>query len=159
MAKLIEVLPRAETRKVAPVPGKARNGKPSLAAPRLKPKLATELTPLGAALRTFHRLSESLGLVTEDKLKLLNLGRTKYFECLRQPDPNLGVDGQDRLGYFLVIVELAGDLVGDAGAWLRAANRAPMFAGKPPLDRLLQGRMEDLFATLNYLRGSYGGWA
>jgi hypothetical protein len=49
--------------------------------------------------------------------------------------------------------------VGDAGAWLRAPNRAPVFAGQPPLELLLAGRFEGIFTTLTYLRGAYGGWA
>jgi len=87
------------------------------------------------------------------------MGKTKYFESLRQPAPALDVDAQDRLGYCLTIVELAEDLVGDAGAWLRAPNRAPVFGGRPPLDLLLAGRFEGIFTTLSYLRGAYGGWA
>jgi len=115
--------------------------------------------PMSAALRAFNRVTEALGIVTEDKLKLLNLRKTKYFDYLRLSDPDLDLDTKDRLGYFLVIVELAGNLVGDAGEWLRSPNTAPLFGGKAPLDLLLVGRMEGMFTTLNYLKGSYGGWA
>jgi len=117
------------------------------------------VAPLAAALRAFNRVTEGLGIVTEDKLKLLNLRKTTYFDYLKRPDPDLGLDTKDRLGYFLVIVELAGNLVGDAGEWLRSANTAPLFGGKPPMDLLLAGRMEGMIQTLSYLKGSYGGWA
>jgi hypothetical protein len=117
------------------------------------------LTPLAAALRTFNRVTESLGMVTDQKLKIINLGKTKYFGSLKQLAPSLNLDSEDRLGYFLLIVELAGDLVGDTGDWLRSPNTAPIFGGKAPLDLLLAGRMEGMFTTLNYLKGSYGGWA
>jgi hypothetical protein len=118
-----------------------------------------KLTPLAAALRTFNRVTESLGMVTDQKLKIINLGKTKYFDSLKQPAPSLNLDSEDRLGYFLLIVELAGDLVGDTGDWLRSPNTAPIFGGKAPMDLLLAGRMEGMFTTLNYLKGSYGGWA
>lgn len=120
---------------------------------------APRVAPMAAALRAFNRVTETLGIVTEDKLKLLNLRKTKYFDYLKLPEPDLDLDTRDRLGYFLVIVELAGNLVGDAGEWLRSPNTAPLFGGKAPLDLLLVGRMEGMFTTLNYLKGSYGGWA
>ena len=37
-------------------------------------------------------------------------------------------------------------------AWLTRPNRAPAFAGRRPLDRMLDGRMEDLLDTLSYLK-------
>jgi hypothetical protein len=134
------------------------------AAPSLRHFLSPEVqgpavAPAAAALRAFNRVTEALGIVTEDKLKLLNLRKTKYFDYLKRSDPDLDLDTKDRLGYFLVIVELAGNLVGDAGDWLRSTNSAPLFGGKPPMELLLAGRMEGMFHTLNYLQGSYGGWA
>ena len=121
------------------------------------PKL--QLSSQAAALRAFNRVTEALGIVTEDKLKLLNMRKTKYYDCLKVNNPVLGMDTKDRLGYFLVIVDLAGNLVGEAGDWLRSPNTAPLFRGKPPLDLLLAGRMEGMFTTLNYLKGAHGGWA
>jgi hypothetical protein len=136
----------APQRKAAPVGGDSR-------APSPNPN------PLAVALGVFDRAASGLGLTIEDRLKLLNLGRSKYFELRVQVDPVLDVDRRDRLGYFLAIYELSGRLVGAPGAWLKAANRAPLFSGKPPLERILRGRMEDLIATLTYLQGTYGGWA
>ena len=118
-----------------------------------------EINPLAAALRAFDQAAGNLGLDIDTRLKLLNLGRSRYFELRSEKDPRLDVDRQDRLGYFLVIYELSGRLVGKAEDWLKAANRAPLFAGKPPLERLLHGHMEDLLATVAYLKGTYGGWA
>lgn len=119
----------------------------------------TPVHPLAAALRVFDQAAGALGLDVEARLKLLNLGRSKYFELRSQPEPALDIDRRDRLGYFLAIYELSGRLVGAPGSWMRAANRAPLFQGRPPLERMLQGRMEDLLATLAYLKGTYGGWA
>jgi hypothetical protein len=107
----------------------------------------------------FDQAAATLGLQVGARLKLLNLGRSKYFELRSEPDPVLDVDRRDRLGYFLAIYELSGRLVGTPGDWLKAPNRAPLFAGKPPLERILNGRMEDLLATVIYLKGAFGGWA
>ena len=40
----------------------------------------------------------------------------------------------------------------DGVAWLTRANQAPAFLGRRPLDRMLDGRMEDLMETLSYLK-------
>ncbi len=150
--------------KAKPTKEKSKATTVKKAAPSLRRFLVTEVqapavAPVAAALRAFNRVTESLGIATEDKLKLLNLRKTTYFDYLKRPDPDLGLDTRDRLGYFLVIVELAGNLVGDAGDWLRSANSAPLFGGKPPMELLLAGRMEGMIQTLSYLKGSYGGWA
>ena len=117
------------------------------------------LAPAAAALRVFDRAARELALPTEDRLKLLNMGRTKLFEALKDPGPKLDVDQTDRLGYFLAIFELSGRLVGSPGAWLKTPNSAPPFGGKAPMERMLGGRMADLIDTLTYLEGVYGGWA
>jgi len=52
----------------------------------------------------------------------------------------------------LGIYELAGSVFPDGVAWLTRPNRAPAFAGRRPLDRMLDGRMEDLLDTLSYLK-------
>jgi len=119
----------------------------------------SSLTPLASALRVFDKAARELDLTTQERLKILNVGRSLYFTLLKEVDPVLDVDRRDRLGYFLAIYELGGRLVGSAPGWLRASNRAAVFGGRPPLERMLGGRMEDLLATLTYLKGAYGGWA
>ena len=123
-----------------------------------KPSSST-LTPLASALRVFDKAAKELGLNTQERLMILNIGRSLYFTLLKEPDPVLDVDRRDRLGYFLAIYELCGRLVGSASGWLRAPNGAAVFGGGTPLARILGGRMEDLLATLTYLKGAYGGWA
>ncbi len=135
-------------------------GSPSASGPErtgVPPQLAA--SALAAALRVFDRAARELDLHTDDRLKLLNMGRTKLFEALKDPGPRLDVDQADRLGYFLAIYELGGRLVGSGGAWMKAPNSAPLFDGKPPLQRMLGGRMADLIDTLAYLKAVYGGWA
>lgn len=122
-------------------------------------KVIVKPTPVAAALLAFEGATTALGLQAKERSTLLNVGRTKLFSVLKDPDPKLDVDQRDRLGYFLGIYELSGRLVGSAVDWLKAPNKAPIFKGKPPLERLLDGRMESLFITLNYLKGAYGGWA
>lgn len=110
-------------------------------------------------LQIFDRVTTSLGITLVERSLLLGLSTPEYQECLRQEQLNLVEDCENRLGYFLVIVELADDLVGNAGDWLRASNLSPIFKGSSPIELLLQGRKEEFLLTLNYLKNSSGGWA
>jgi len=147
-----------QARKPLRSPRKPRSVKPAATA-RSAGSRPAAVNPLAAALQAFDQAAVNLGLDIDARLKLLNLGRSKYFELRSEAEPVLDVDRQDRLGYFLAIYELSGRLVGAPGDWLKAANRAPLFGGRPPLERLLKGHMEDLIATVSYLKGTYGGWA
>ncbi len=97
------------------------------------------VTPVLAALKSFERVCSSLGISAEEQCKILG-------------------DSDERLGYFLVVVDLADQLVGKAEHWLRADNTAEVFNGRPPLDLMIADR-EGLLQTLNYLKSTYGGWA
>ena len=112
-----------------------------------------------AALRIFHQITKDLGLQTQDRLRILNLRRTKFFSSMKESDPCLNQDAIERLGNFLLIVDLAENLAGDAANWLKATNTAPVFSGKSPLEIIRRGEAEGILSTLLYLRGSMGGWA
>jgi hypothetical protein len=140
--------------KSAAVPPRATRRKGSA-----HPVSGTSLSPLASALSVFDKAARELELDIQERLRILNVGRSLYFTLLKEAEPVLDVDHRDRLGYFLAIYELCGRLVGSAPAWLRAPNSAAVFEGRPPLARILGGRMEDLMATLAYLKGAYGGWA
>jgi len=49
----------------------------------------------------------------------------------------------------------------DASAvrWLRPRTRTSPFGGGRPLDRMLRGSIDDLYAVRRYLDGWRGGWA
>ena len=42
--------------------------------------------------------------------------------------------------------------------WLKAANTDLPFTGGRPLDRMLRGSIDDLYAVRRYLDGWRGGW-
>lgn len=65
----------------------------------------------------------------------------------------------DRVGNFLAIYELAGQLVGSSTDWLKAPNSGAPFGGKPPIVFILEDPGKHLPATLRHLRAAYGGWA
>jgi len=108
------------------------------------------------ALRTFLAVAERLALPVRERLALLGIAKSTYTVWLKRLEQGdlREVDGDklDRMAYVLGIYELAGAVFPDGVAWLTRANQAPAFQGRRPLDRMLDGRMEDLMETLSYLK-------
>jgi hypothetical protein len=108
------------------------------------------------AFRTFLAVAERLALPVKERLALLGIAKSTYTVWLKrlEQDDLRDVDGDklDRMAYVLGIYELAGGVFPDGVAWLTRANQAPVFRGRRPLDRMLDGRMEDLMETLSYLK-------
>jgi hypothetical protein len=46
-----------------------------------------------------------------------------------------------------------------ADAWVRRPNAAPLFGGRPALDRMLSGNVADLYVVRQYLDAQRGGWS
>ena len=116
--------------------------------------VATDASAL--ALRAFLAVAERLSLAVKDRLALLGIAKSTYTVWLKRLEhKNLrDVDGDklDRMAYVLGIYELAGSVFPDGVAWITRPNQAPAFQGRRPLDRMLNGRMEDLIETLSYLK-------
>ncbi len=112
--------------------------------------------PGALAFRTFLAVADRWGLQVKDRLALLGIARSTYTVWLKRLEGGdlRDVDGDkvDRMAYILGIYELAGTVFPDGVAWATRANRAPVFGGRRPLDRMLDGRMEDLIETLGYLK-------
>ena len=120
--------------------------------------LAVPMTSDASALafRTFLAVAERLALPVRERLALLGIAKSTYTVWLKRLEQGelREVDGDklDRMAYVLGIYELAGAGFPDGVAWLTRANQAPAFLGRRPLDRMLDGRMEDLMETLSYLK-------
>jgi hypothetical protein len=122
----------------------------------LHPTLPTveDLSPL--AFRTFLAIADRLSLPVKDRLALLGIAKSTYTVWLKRLEEgalrDLDGDKLDRMAFVLGIYELAGGLFPDGVAWLTRPNQAPVFQGRRPLDRMLNGHMEDLLETLSYLK-------
>ncbi|MDR3672429.1 MAG: DUF2384 domain-containing protein [Holophaga sp.] len=120
----------------------------------------TPVLPAGEAsalaFRTFLAVAERLALPVKDRLALLGIAKSTYTVWLKRLEQkelrDLDGDKVDRMAYVLGIYEVAGNVFPDGVAWLTRANQAPAFQGRRPLDRMLDGRMEDLMETLSYLK-------
>lgn len=129
---------------------------------------ARDLSPddLGAAgLRAFVRIAAAWGLSVDEQLKLLGSPpRSTFFAWRKTPaKASLSRDTLERLSNILGIYKSLQILLPDAEAadgWVRKPNTAPLFGGRPALDRMLAGNSSDLHAVRHYLdsvRG--GGWS
>lgn len=115
----------------------------------------------GPALRTFFRIAEAWGLSSEEARTLLGgLPRSTYFVWKKTGHGQLARDTLERLSYILGIYKALQILLPDAAsadAWVRKPNAAPLFGGKPALQRMLSGNVADLYVVRQYLDAWRGG--
>ena len=121
-----------------------------------EPLLPVLPDPSTVAFRTFLSVADRLSLPVKDRLTLLGIAKSTYTVWLKRLEEGtlreVDSDKLDRIAYVLGIYELAGGVFPDGVAWLTRANQAPVFQGRRPLDRMLDGKMEDLMETLSYLK-------
>lgn len=118
-----------------------------------------------AAVRAFTRMAGLWGLTVEEQLLLLGEpARSTFFAWRKNPErASLPRDTLERISNLLGIYKALQILFPDtvaADAWIRKPNSAPMFGGRPALERMLAGNVSDLNAVRRYLdsvRG--GGWS
>jgi hypothetical protein len=111
----------------------------------------------------FVRISDMWGLSIEQQRVLLgNPSRSTYFKWRKDDDPPLPPDTQERISYILGIFKDLQILLPDArqaDTWIKAPNANPLFGGKSALDRMLSGKVADLYTVRQYLDAERGGWA
>jgi hypothetical protein len=120
------------------------------------PAGAVDIQRLGApALRTFFRIADAWGLSGEQARTLLgNPPRSTFYEWKKQGPASLPRDTLERISYLLGIYKALQILLPDAqaaDAWVRKPNQAPMFGGRPALERMLSGNVADLYVVRQYL--------
>ncbi len=116
-----------------------------------------------AALRTFWRISEAWQLDATEQTTVLGVGRTTLYQW-KQGKVGAGLDRHvlERLSYLFGIyaaLQILLPVGGQADAWVRKANAAPLFGGKSALDRMLGGQVADLYVVRHYLDAQRGGKA
>lgn len=114
-------------------------------------------------MNAFVRISDMWGLTAEQQRVLLgNPSRSTYFKWRKDDDPPLPPDTQERISYILGIFKDLQILLPDAreaDGWIKAPNANPLFGGKSALDRMLSGKVADLYTVRQYLDAERGGWA
>ena len=116
----------------------------------------------GPGLRAFFKLAERWKLSADEQMKLLGLGRRRStFFYWKKYGGVLPPDTLERISYLLGIYKALRILLpsqASADAWVKKPNQAPLFGGKPALERMLGG-VGDLYVVRQYLDAQRGGWA
>jgi hypothetical protein len=113
------------------------------------------------ALRAFFRIAECWQLNTAQQRTLLGSPPSStFFKWKKEQAGSLSRDVLERISYVLGIYKALQILLPDAAradAWIRTPNTAPLFGGKPALERMLAGNVGDLYAVRAYLDAERGG--
>jgi hypothetical protein len=122
-----------------------------------RPALAAQ-SRAGAALRAFFRLADAWGLSAEEQRTLLGEpAKTTFYRWRQGESGAVTLDLVERLSHVLAIYGALHSLYVDherADAWIQRPNDAPLFGGRPPLERLLGGRVADLYEVRRYLEAA-----
>ena len=116
----------------------------------------------GPALRTFFNIAEAWHLTPSEQMTLLGVERSTFYKWKRERDGLLSKDTLERISYILGIFKALNILLPRpeaADEWIRRPNYASLFGGKSALDRMLSGRVADLYVVRQYLDAQRGGWA
>ena len=115
-----------------------------------------------AAFRTFFRIAEAWELTAEEQMTLLGIAsRSTYYKWRHDPPTRLSPDLLERLSYLFGIYKDLQVLLPEPAAavdWVRKPFDAPLFSGRSALDRMLSGRVADLYVVRQYLDAERGGW-
>lgn len=116
--------------------------------------------PGATAFRAFLRIADLWGLTVDEQLVLLGRpARSTYYNWKKQGAQSLSHDTVERLSYLLGMYKALQILFPEperADAWMRRPNDAPLFGGRPALERLLSGQVADLFVVRQYLDAQLG---
>ncbi|MGD1066429.1 MAG: MbcA/ParS/Xre antitoxin family protein [Vulcanimicrobiaceae bacterium] len=113
-----------------------------------------------AALRTFFQIAEAWHLTGNEQKVLLGLPRSTLAKYRADPaSARLSVDTAERLSYLFGIyrgLQILLPRPEAADDWVRRPNDAPPFHGQSALERMLSGRVADLYTVRHYLDGQRG---
>src|SRR5262249_11691158 len=112
--------------------------------------------------RTFFNIAEAWHLTNDEQMTLLGAERSTFYKWKRERDGLLSKDTLERVSYILGIFKALNILLPKAeaaDAWIRRPNTGPLFGGKSALDRMLSGKVSDLYVVRQYLDAQRGGWA
>lgn len=130
----------------------------------MQPAIHVRPTPVaelgGPALRAFFALAERWKLRGAEQRTLLgDPPESTYFKWKKLQDGAPGRDVIERISYLLGIwkgLQILFPEPGQADAWVRKPNTAPLFGGGSALDRMLSGNVADLYVVRQYLDAQRG---
>jgi hypothetical protein len=120
--------------------------------------LAEVRADAATALAAFFRIAEAWHLTADEQRTLLGApARTTFFRWRQGEVATVSVDLLERLSHLLAVYGALHAIYVEhdqADAWIRRPNAAPLFGGRPPLERMLGGRSADLYDVRRYIEGA-----
>jgi hypothetical protein len=114
-----------------------------------------------AGLEAFFNITDGWGLSTEEQRTLLGApAKSTFFKWKGERQGRLSRDTLERISYIMGIYKALHILLPsarDADAWVKRANTAPLFGGRPALAKMLAGNVSDLADVRRYLDAERGG--
>jgi hypothetical protein len=114
-----------------------------------------------AALRAFLEIARLWKLSAEQQLALLGQpARSTFYKWKKDGAEQLPPDTLERISYVLGVYKALQILFPDparADEWVWRPNDAPMFGGRPAIERMLRGHVADLYEVRRYLDAQLGG--
>lgn len=111
-------------------------------------------------LRTVFRIAEKWGLGNDDLSILLGQpSRSTFFRWKAGQAAQATQDLLERLSYMLGIYKGLHTLFSHddvADKWISQPNDNPLFAGRPPLQRMLAGKVSDLYVVRQHVDAARG---
>src|SRR3546814_10247977 len=107
----------------------------------------------GPALRTFFRIADAWDLKEAEQMKLLGLDSRSTFQTWKRGAvAAIPKDALERISYVMGIYKgLKMLLPRTANEWVRKPNEAPLFAGRPAIERMASGSSEEHTSELQSL--------
>lgn len=116
----------------------------------------------GAGFRTFIQIADEWELGVADRVRLLgDIAESTYHKWRNGGVGTPSRDQLERLSLLLGIYKALRLIFSDENTgtrWLKGANTDAPFAPKSPLERMLHGSIDDLYAVRRYLDAWRGGW-
>lgn len=126
-------------------------------------KLDSDTRRVQVALETFFRLMNFWGLTVAQAMTLLGVpSRSTYMSWKAKAPARLSPDTMERISYLLGIHKALRILFSrneqSVREWVKAPNSNPLFGGRPALERMLSGRVADLYEVRRFLDAQRGAW-
>lgn len=115
----------------------------------------------GGVLQAVLRACELWKLKPAQECRLLGVGRQTLWRWEKEPPRlvDMSRDTVERMSYLLGIYKALQILLPEpamADSWLHRPNTDPVFAGQAPIERMLGGKVADLYVVRRYLDGQRG---
>lgn len=120
--------------------------------------LAETIPRAAAALRAFFRLAEAWQIGADEQRTLLGRpARTTFYRWRKGETGGVTLDTMERLSHLLAIYAALHSIYLDhsrADVWIQRPNDSALFGGRTPIERLLLGRVADLYEVRRYVESA-----